>query len=66
MRAGVLAAAVGPAHIVPGWFTLDRDLTVADDGSVILAPATAQALARVIEQFSASLHAHHASLAPAG
>ncbi|MFF7113565.1 hypothetical protein ACFY91_14845 [Streptomyces albogriseolus] len=32
-----------------------------DDGSVTIAPATAEALARVTDQFSASLHAHRAA-----
>ncbi|MEU1261671.1 NADPH-dependent FMN reductase [Streptomyces cellulosae] len=57
---------MGPAHIVPGWFTLDKDITVAEDGSVTVAPGAAEALARVTDQFSASLRAHHASLALTG
>jgi FMN reductase len=46
---------MGAAHIVQGWFTLDKDLTVDDDGSLTVAPAAEEALARVVDQFSAAL-----------
>ncbi|WEO99226.1 NADPH-dependent FMN reductase [Streptomyces sp. FXJ1.172] len=46
---------MGAAHIVQGWFTLDKDITVGEDGSVTLARATAEALGQVVDQFSAAL-----------
>jgi FMN reductase len=46
---------MGAAHIVQGWFTLDKDVTVREDGSLTLAPATAEALGHVVDQFSAVL-----------
>ncbi|MEU3415841.1 NADPH-dependent FMN reductase [Streptomyces sp. NPDC006658] len=45
----------GASHIVQGWFTLEQDLTVGDDGSLTVAPAAGEALTRVIDQFSAAL-----------
>ncbi len=46
---------MGADHILPGWFTLDRDITVAPDGSVTVAPGSAEALGRVLDQFAATL-----------
>jgi FMN reductase len=46
---------MGAAHIVQGWFTLDKDITTGQDGSVTVAPGTAEALAQVVDQFSAAL-----------
>ncbi|MGW1599391.1 NAD(P)H-dependent oxidoreductase, partial [Streptomyces sp. NPDC002343] len=46
---------MGASHIVQGWFTLEQDLTVGDDGSLTVAPAAGEALTRVIDQFSAAL-----------
>ncbi|WP_189216266.1 MULTISPECIES: NADPH-dependent FMN reductase [Streptomyces] len=46
---------MGAAHIVQGWFTLDKDITTHDDGSVTVAPEAAEALTRVVDQFSAAL-----------
>ncbi|MDI9835160.1 NADPH-dependent FMN reductase [Streptomyces sp. KAU_LT] len=57
---------MGAAHIVPGWFTLDKDITVGEDGTVAVAPDTAKALAHATDQFAASLVARVAALAPAG
>ncbi|MFD0313295.1 NADPH-dependent FMN reductase [Streptomyces flavalbus] len=54
---------MGPAHITPGWFTLDKDITVGDDGSLTLAPGPAAALARVTDSFSGALGGRTASLA---
>lgn len=48
-------SSMGAAHIVPGWFTLDKDITVADDGTLTVAPGTAEVLAQVTDQFSAAL-----------
>ncbi|MFI9755631.1 NADPH-dependent FMN reductase [Streptomyces collinus] len=46
---------MGAAHIVQGWFTLDKDLAVRDDGSLAVAPAATEALGQVVDQFSAAL-----------
>lgn len=66
----VLPLATGgtTAHVVPGWFTLDRDITAHEDGTVAVAPGAAEALAHVVDQFSAALTARQAvpaSTAPA-
>ncbi|AWE53536.1 NADPH-dependent FMN reductase [Streptomyces nigra] len=57
---------MGPAHITPGWFTLDKDITAADDGTLTVAPASAEALAQVTDQFSLALGGRPALLATAG
>jgi len=46
---------MGAAHVVPGWFTLDKDVTVDADGTVTLAAPTAEALGEVTDRFSAVL-----------
>ncbi|GAB2893404.1 NADPH-dependent FMN reductase [Streptomyces deserti] len=46
---------MGAAHVVQGWFTLDQDLTFHQDGSLTVAPAATEALAQVVDQFSAAL-----------
>ncbi|MER6188551.1 NADPH-dependent FMN reductase [Streptomyces cyaneofuscatus] len=46
---------MGAAHVVPGWFTLDKDITVRADGTVALAAPTAEALGEVTDRFSAVL-----------
>ncbi|MFC9675127.1 NADPH-dependent FMN reductase [Streptomyces sp. NPDC056949] len=46
---------MGADHIVQGWFTLDKDITVAPDGTVGVAPGSAEALGRVVDQFSGAL-----------
>jgi hypothetical protein len=43
------------AHVVPGWFVLDRHIIVADDGSVTVEPATAEALDQVVDRFAGSV-----------
>ncbi|MEU9444086.1 NADPH-dependent FMN reductase [Streptomyces sp. NPDC048304] len=48
-------SSMGAAHIVQGWFTLDKDITVRDDGSLAVAGSAAQALTRVVDQFSTAL-----------
>jgi FMN reductase len=48
-------SSMGAAHIVQGWFTLDKDITVHEDGTLTVAPATARALTQVVDQFSAAL-----------
>ncbi|MDQ0809669.1 FMN reductase [Streptomyces sp. B3I7] len=59
-------ASMGPAHITPGWFTLDKDIAVAEDGTATLAPGPAEGLARVTDQFSAALGGRTTALAATG
>ncbi|OQR63587.1 FMN reductase (NADPH) [Streptomyces maremycinicus] len=61
-------SSMGAAHIVPGWFTLDRDISdlATDVGSSPLAPAAAQALGLVTDQFSAALGGRTDALAATG
>ncbi|MFD7811889.1 NAD(P)H-dependent oxidoreductase [Streptomyces sp. NPDC059785] len=64
-------SSMGAAHIVQGWFTLDKDFSAGEDGRPVFAPAAAEALAQVTDRFSAALptcrFAETASpLAPAG
>ncbi|MFC9479057.1 NADPH-dependent FMN reductase [Streptomyces griseus] len=55
---------MGAAHVVPGWFTLDKDITVGEDGAVSLAAGAAEALAEVTDRFSVALRDRTAVLAP--
>jgi FMN reductase len=48
-------ASMGPAHITPGWFVLDKHIHVREDGGVVVEPAAQEALERVADQFSAAL-----------
>ncbi|MGW7421549.1 NADPH-dependent FMN reductase [Streptomyces sp. NPDC054813] len=48
-------SSMGAAHIVQGWFTLDKDITVREDGTLALAPAVSEALHPIVDQFSAAL-----------
>src|SRR3954466_523974 len=48
-------SSMGAGHIVQGWFTLDKDVTVHDDGSLTVAPAASEALTQVVDQFSTAL-----------
>ncbi|MDX3070813.1 NADPH-dependent FMN reductase [Streptomyces sp. NPDC088354] len=59
-------SSMGAAHIVPGWFTLDKDIAVADDGTLTVAPAAAEALVQVTDRFSAALGGRTTVLAPTG
>ena len=56
-------SSMGAAHIVQGWFTLDKDITVGEDGALIVAPGAAEALAQVVDQFSGALGDRTALLA---
>ncbi|MGW3436080.1 NADPH-dependent FMN reductase [Streptomyces bacillaris] len=53
---------MGAAHVVPGWFTLDKDITVRPDGTVALAPAAAAAVEEAVDRFSAVLRERPALL----
>ncbi|PSM45047.1 FMN reductase (NADPH) [Streptomyces dioscori] len=59
-------SSMGAAHIVQGWFTLDKDITAGDDGSLTVAPGAAEALAQVTDQFSIALGGRTTVLAPVG
>lgn len=48
-------SAMGAAHIVPGWFTLDSEILIGEDDTLTLAPPAAEALKQVVDQFSAAL-----------
>jgi FMN reductase len=52
-------AAMGAAHIAPGWFTLDRHITLGDSGAVTVAEESAAGLERVTDQFSVALRDRH-------
>ncbi|MFE2462180.1 NADPH-dependent FMN reductase [Streptomyces sp. NPDC059402] len=55
---------MGASHVVQGWFTLDRDITAHEDGTVTVAPGAAEALHQVVDQFSAALTARPSVPAP--
>ncbi|MFI6120935.1 NADPH-dependent FMN reductase [Streptomyces sp. NPDC051064] len=59
-------SSMGAAHIVPGWFTLDKDLTAGENGTLSVAPGAAEALAQVTDTFSRLLGGRTAVLAPTG
>ncbi len=48
-------SSMGATHIVPGWFTLDKHLTTAPDGSLEIEPGTREELYRVLDLFSTAL-----------
>ncbi|MGW3645642.1 NADPH-dependent FMN reductase [Streptomyces sp. NPDC000878] len=48
-------SSMGASHIVPGWFTLDKDVAADDHGTPVVAPAAAEALEQVTDLFSAAL-----------
>ncbi|MEV0406902.1 NADPH-dependent FMN reductase [Actinoallomurus sp. NPDC050550] len=43
---------MGADHIVQGWFVLDRDITVHEDGTISIETRTDETLSRLIDQFS--------------
>ncbi|GGJ44182.1 NADPH-dependent FMN reductase [Streptomyces brasiliensis] len=59
-------SSMGAAHIVPGWFTLDKDITVGVDATTTLAPAAADALAQITDRFSTAVGGPTTVLTPAG
>ncbi|QQM38277.1 NADPH-dependent FMN reductase [Streptomyces liliifuscus] len=48
-------SSMGASHIVPGWFTLDKDVAADDHATQIVTPAAAEALEQVTDHFSATL-----------
>jgi FMN reductase len=59
-------SSMGAGHIVPGWFTLDKDIEVGDDGTLTVAPGSAEALRHVVDRFSAALGGRTTLLAATG
>ncbi|MFE0388185.1 NADPH-dependent FMN reductase [Streptomyces bungoensis] len=59
-------SSMGAAHIVQGWFTLDRDITAGADGTLTVAPGPAEALAQVVDRFSEALGSRTSLLAATG
>ncbi|MEU9700460.1 NADPH-dependent FMN reductase [Streptomyces sp. NPDC047981] len=59
-------SSMGAAHIVQGWFTLDKDIAVGGDGALTVAPGPARALGQVVDRFSEALGGRTAVLAAAG
>ncbi|GAA2109222.1 hypothetical protein GCM10009780_63570 [Actinomadura alba] len=56
---------LGAAHVAQGYFVLDRFLTAADTGEIVIDPAAATALFDIVDRFSWSLRAGR-SLDPVG
>ncbi|SDO93917.1 FMN reductase [Actinacidiphila guanduensis] len=50
-------SSMGAAHIVQGWFVLDRDLAAGPDGSLVIGEEAAQGLAQVLDQFATAVEA---------
>ncbi|MFD3441359.1 NADPH-dependent FMN reductase [Streptomyces sp. NPDC058685] len=48
-------SSMGAAHVVQGWFTLDKDIAVQEDGGLAIAPHASEALDHVVDQFSSAL-----------
>ncbi|MGW8397691.1 NADPH-dependent FMN reductase [Streptomyces lydicus] len=48
-------SSMGAAHIVQGWFTLDKDLTAHEDGTLTIAPSAGEALNQVFDRFATAL-----------
>ncbi|MFI8092244.1 NADPH-dependent FMN reductase [Streptomyces sp. NPDC086080] len=48
-------SSMGAGHIVQGWFTLDKDIVVDEEGTLTIAPGPAAALHRVTDEFSTAL-----------
>lgn len=48
-------SSMGTSQIVQGWFVLDRDITVLDDGRVTVEPGTREQLEQVVDRFSLAL-----------
>ncbi|MGP3988882.1 NADPH-dependent FMN reductase [Streptomyces sp. 3N207] len=59
-------SSMGAAHIVQGWFTLDKDITTSDDGTLTVAQGSSEGLDQVVGQFSAALGGRASVLAAAG
>ena len=56
-------SAMGAAHVVQGWFVLDRHITLLEAGGITVDPAAGDALERVVDRFSQLLSAGPVPLA---
>lgn len=56
---------MGADHVLPGWFVVDKHITVALDRTVTVQEDTAREVYRVADAFSAALTACHHALAAA-
>lgn len=56
---------MGADHVLPGWFVVDKHITVAPDGAVTVQEDTAHEVYRVTDAFSAALTTRHHALAAA-
>ncbi|MGY0055851.1 NADPH-dependent FMN reductase [Streptomyces sp. LZ34] len=59
-------SSMGAAHIAQGWFTLDKDIVAGGDGTLTVAPGSAEALRQVVDRFSAALGGRTTLLAATG
>ncbi|MDX3232722.1 NADPH-dependent FMN reductase [Streptomyces sp. ME19-01-6] len=59
-------SSMGAGHIVQGWFTLDKDIETGEDGTLTLAPGSAEPLRHVVDRFSAALGGRTTLLAATG
>ncbi|MGW7377989.1 NADPH-dependent FMN reductase [Streptomyces sp. NPDC054794] len=59
-------SSMGATHIVQGWFTLDKDIAVGDDGTPTVAPGPAEALNQVVDRFSEALDSRKTLLTATG
>ncbi|MBM9508225.1 NADPH-dependent FMN reductase [Actinacidiphila acididurans] len=50
-------SSMGAAHIVQGWFLLDRDLVAQPDGSLRIEAGAAEGLEQVLDQFTTAVEA---------
>ncbi|MFF8785995.1 NADPH-dependent FMN reductase [Streptomyces sp. NPDC015125] len=48
-------SSMGAAHIVQGWFVLDRHLAVREDGALTVEPGAQEGLDQVLTQFSGAI-----------
>ncbi|MGW1816452.1 NADPH-dependent FMN reductase [Streptomyces sp. NPDC002125] len=48
-------SSLGASHITQGWFVLDRNISVAGDGVLTVAPADAEALTATVDRFATAL-----------
>lgn len=58
-------SSMGAGHIVQGWFVLDRDIAVHEDGTTTIDASADETLGRMVDQFSAAV-GHTRRLAAAG
>ncbi|WP_431033099.1 NADPH-dependent FMN reductase [Streptomyces sp. P6-2-1] len=50
---------MGAAHVLPGWFVVDKHISASPDGTVAVREDTAREVYRVVDAFSAALTSRH-------